>query len=61
LTAKIAECSVTLIFRKQHLVQTCIAPFDKFRKDGQTLRPEQANGISDGSETKEDRNDILNG
>lgn len=49
-----------LIFRKQHPVQTCIAPFDRFRKDGQTLRPEQANEISDGSETKEDINDILN-
>jgi len=60
LIVKIEECSVKLIFRKQHPVQTCIAPFDRFRKDGQTLRPEQANEISDGSETKEDRNDILN-
>lgn len=49
-----------LIFRIQLPAQTCIVPFDRFRTDEQMLQPEQANGRSDGSGTKEDRNDTLN-
>ena len=56
----IAECSMKLIIRIQLRAQTCIVPFDKCRTDEQTLQPEQVNGISDGSETKEGKNAKIN-
>ena len=49
-----------LILRIQLRAQTCIVPFDKCRTDEQTLQPEQVNGISDGSETKEGKNATIN-
>lgn len=48
-----------VMFHIRLLVQICIAPFDRFRTDGQTLQPEQANERSDGSGTKENKKMIL--
>jgi len=49
-----------LILHIQLPAQTCIAPFDRFRTDEQTLLPEQVNGRSDGSGTKKDKNATIN-